>query len=130
MPRVINLVGKQIGSEELPCVHSFAIEDPNHILIDMTLHTAEKDKYVVIVNNALHFGHNYQVTLPNPSLQVSVVILLRKAITDAYEADDPTRYIDIDNIVKAVVDDANIPVDEEIKKEVEAVAMSEEQPQA
>jgi hypothetical protein len=107
MPRVINLVGKLLSGDDTPCVYSYAIEDPSYMLIDMMLHHAEVNMHVLTINNNTRFGHNFKVELPDPKLQVSVVILMRKAITDAFEANDSTQYIDIDNIVKAVVEDAN-----------------------
>ena len=106
MSKIINLVGRLLNSEETPCAYSYAIDDPNDIMIDILVHHSEINTHVLIVNNGGKFGHNFKVTLTDPKLQVSVIILLRQAIKDAYDANDPTRYIVIENIVKLVEEEA------------------------
>lgn len=104
--KVINIVGHLLGSEKTPCAYSYGIEDPNYMLIDMMIHHSEPNTHVLTINNATRFGHNFKVYLSDPKLQISVIILLRQAIKDAFESDDPSRYIVLENIVQLVEDEA------------------------
>ena len=51
MSKVINLVGRLLNTEETPCAYSYAIDDPNDIMIDILVHHSEINTHVLIVNN-------------------------------------------------------------------------------
>lgn len=101
MKKILNIVGHMMSDQDISCVYSYAIEDPEDLLMDLIEHKSEDKRYVLVINNKGMFGHNYRITLSNSELGVYLLQSIRKSIRRQFQEEYEIT-IDIDKIVHAV----------------------------